>query len=146
MGKFYTEEPQLTYDDVLLVPRKTTVKSRTDVDLSVSIGCSLLKYPIMSAAMDTVTGGSMAKMLGELGGMGIVHRFQSVEDRISSILPFCYDVESVGIAVGLDETEDDIIKIANAADIIALDVAHAHADYVIERTKELSEWLGDLNV
>jgi len=144
-SKLFTHEEQLTYDDVLIIPRRTTIRSRQDVDLTTNLGASFLKYPVMSAAMDTVTGGEMAEALDRVGAMGVVHRFQSVEDRIESISPYCYSSEAVGIAVGLDETEEEIHKLSEVADVIALDVAHAHADYVIERTRQLSNLLTNWN-
>ena len=137
VDKFYSREIELTYDDVLIVPMKTSVRSRTDVNLNVNIGTSHLKYPIMSAAMDTVTGKKMVEAMADAGGLAIVHRFQSVSDRlkcVSASMP-------AGIAVGLDETEEEILELASHCEVIALDIAHAHATYCITRTKELSEIL-----
>lgn len=142
MDKFRSSEEQLTYDDVLLVPMRTSVKSRQDVDLSTNLGTTHLKYPIMSAAMDTVTGGKLAYAIGDVGGIGIIHRFQSVEDRRSSAISTVGSTP-VGIAVGLDETKKEILSLSQVCDVIALDVAHAHADYVIARTRELSLWLSN---
>ena len=144
-SKFYTHEETLTYDDVLLVPRRTSIKSRQDVDLSINIGTTYMKYPVMSAAMDTVTGGEMAKALASIGAMGIVHRFQSVDDRVKAM--GANDAATMcGIAVGLGETKQEIIRLSCYCDVIALDVAHAHADYIVERTKELSDWLTPFNI
>ena len=63
----------LTFDDVLLVPRKSKILP-SDVDLKlVSNKKYLLNIPILSAAMDTVTESEMAIAVARLGGMGVIH-------------------------------------------------------------------------
>lgn len=138
MNKFRSSEEQLTYDDVLLVPMRTSVKSRQDVDLSISLGTTQLKYPAMSAAMDTVTGANMLIGLGEAGGMGILHRFQSVSDRLSAGLAAKARGVPCGVAIGLGETDEEIRDLREVFDVIAIDVAHAHADYIVGRTLHVS--------
>ncbi len=76
----------LTYDDVLLEPRKSEVESRGEVDLSTNFtkGVSL-RIPLVSANMDTVTEHSMAIALARLGGIGIIHRFMSIEREAEEV-------------------------------------------------------------
>ena len=75
----------LTFDDVLLVPRRSAVVPK-DVDtrtwLTKRIG---LNIPIISAAMDTVTESQMAIMLAREGGMGIIHKNMTIEEQASEI-------------------------------------------------------------
>ena len=70
-----------TFDDVLLVPQKSTVLPR-DVDLKTRLTKDIvLNIPILSAAMDTVTESDMAIALARTGGMGIIHKNLTIEDQ-----------------------------------------------------------------
>ena len=71
----------LTFDDVLLVPAHSEVLPR-EVDLKSKITRNLtLSLPLVSAAMDTVTGADMAIQMAKLGGIGILHRNQSIDEQ-----------------------------------------------------------------
>ena len=75
----------LTYDDVLLVPRHSSVLPR-EVDLSVHLASDLqLNIPILSAAMDTVSEYKMAIALAREGGMAILHKNMSIEDQAEHV-------------------------------------------------------------
>ncbi len=75
----------LTFDDVLLVPRHSTVLP-AQADITTRLTRELeLKIPIISAAMDTVTGSAMAIAMAREGGMGIIHRNQPIEDQASDV-------------------------------------------------------------
>jgi IMP dehydrogenase len=68
----------LTYDDVLLVPHKSSVLPR-DVDVRSRLTSSItLNIPLLSAAMDTVTESDMAIAMAREGGMGILHKNMSI--------------------------------------------------------------------
>src|SRR5947209_16855305 len=76
----------LTYEDVLLVPRYSSIRSRKDVDTSTRLTRRLrLQMPIVSANMDTVTEADMAIAMARRGGIGIVHRFNSIEQQINQV-------------------------------------------------------------
>ena len=75
----------LTFDDVLLVPRHSAVLP-SDVDVSTRLTRNItLSAPIISAAMDTVTESRLAIAMAQQGGMGVVHKNQSIEDQASEI-------------------------------------------------------------
>lgn len=77
----------LTFDDVLLVPKRTNVRSRRDVDTATRLSRHLrLKVPIVSAPMDTVTEHKMAIMIAQSGGVGIIHRFMTIEQQVEEVL------------------------------------------------------------
>lgn len=76
----------LTYDDVLLVPRRSAIRSRHDVDTSSRLTRRLcLPAPIVSANMDTVTEWRMAAAMAHAGGIGIIHRFMPIEQEAAEV-------------------------------------------------------------
>jgi len=75
----------LTFDDVLLVPRHSEILP-SDVDVSTRLTRNItINAPILSAAMDTVTESRLAIAMAQLGGIGVVHKNQSIEDQTSQI-------------------------------------------------------------
>ena len=75
----------LTFDDVLLVPQKSTlVPSQISVKTRITNKVSL-NIPIMSAAMDTVTEARLAIALAREGGVGIIHKNMSIEEQASHV-------------------------------------------------------------
>jgi IMP dehydrogenase len=76
----------LTYEDVLLVPRYSDIRSRRDVDTSAQLSRNItLNNPIVSANMDTVTEADMAIAMARAGGIGIIHRFNTVEQQVAQV-------------------------------------------------------------
>jgi len=76
----------LTYDDVLIVPKKSTLYSRSEVNTRTRLTKKInLNIPIVSSNMDTVTESEMAIALARLGGIGIIHRFMTVEENVEEI-------------------------------------------------------------
>lgn len=126
----------LSYDDVLLVPRLTPLRSRSEADTSGWITPTLkLPVPFLSANMDTVTGFQMATALARLGGIGVIHQFQSPEReaaevaRVKSAKPGNLPVAAaVGIGNGLMERVEAVV--AAGADLIVIDAAHGHSPFV----------------
>ncbi len=77
----------LTFDDVLLRPKKSAVRSRRDVDTTTRLSRNLeLKLPIVSAPMDTVTEHALAITIARAGGIGIIHRFMTIEQQVEEVL------------------------------------------------------------
>lgn len=75
----------ITFDDVLLVPQKSSVLPR-DVSLETKLTKNItLKLPLMSAAMDTVTSSELAISLARLGGIGILHKNMSIEEQADRV-------------------------------------------------------------
>jgi IMP dehydrogenase len=75
----------LTFDDVLLVPRKSSILPR-DVDVSTVLSPSVkLNIPLISAGMDTVTESALAIAIAREGGIGIIHKNMSVAQQAEEV-------------------------------------------------------------
>ncbi len=76
----------LSYDDVLLVPRHSEVRTRSEVDVSTRFTRGItLAAPVVAANMDTVTEADMAIAMARVGGIAIIHRFLTVEDQVAEV-------------------------------------------------------------
>ncbi len=79
-------ETGLTFDDVLLVPHRSAIQSRRDVSTGTWLTAGIhLSIPIISANMDTVTETRMAIAMAQSGGIGILHRFMTIEQQAECV-------------------------------------------------------------
>jgi len=77
----------LTFDDVLLVPKYSNITTRSQTDLRTKLSKNIsLNIPLISANMDTVTESAMAIAMAREGGIGIIHRFLTVEEEVEEVL------------------------------------------------------------
>ncbi|MCB0385798.1 MAG: IMP dehydrogenase, partial [Bdellovibrionales bacterium] len=105
-GKAYT------FDDVLLVPNKSEVRSRRDPDLSTHLTREItIDRPFISANMDTVTEAEMAIGMGQLGAIGILHRFMSISDQVDHVRRVKESgAAHIGASIGVNEDFQDRAK------------------------------------
>lgn len=76
----------LSFDDVLLVPKRNSFGSRKNVSLKSRLTKGIsLSIPIVSANMDTVTGSRLAIVMAQNGGIGVIHRFNTIEEEAAEI-------------------------------------------------------------
>ena len=124
----------LTFDDVLLIPRYSTVLP-SETNLSINLGKNLyLKIPFLSSAMDTVTESNMAIAIAQRGGLGVIHRNLSVDKQSKEIKKVKSKNLVTGAAIGT--TEEDLIRAKSildaGVDMIVIDTAHGHSKKVIQ--------------
>lgn len=129
----------ISFDDILLVPNYSEIKTRKEIDLKVDLGNDLiLTTPIISANMQSVTGPRMAANMWWAGGMGILPRFNAIEEAILDFNLVQEDGATCGVSLGIDDT-DRYHKLYDAgARIFCIDVAHGHHKKVIDLIKYIS--------
>ena len=77
----------LTFDDVLLVPKYSDITSRSQTDIATKLSRNIsINIPFVSANMDTVTESVMAGAMARAGGIGIIHRFLTIQEQTNEIL------------------------------------------------------------
>ncbi|WP_227355378.1 guanosine monophosphate reductase [Haladaptatus salinisoli] len=132
----------LSYDDVLLVPQRSPVDSRSDVSLATKLTPDLnLDAPLLSAPMDTVTEANLATELSKLGGLGTIHRFMSVDEQAEQVRAVKEADGRVGAAVGIDEEFIDRTEavLEAGADCVMVDVAHGHMERCLDAVSRI-DW------
>lgn len=134
----------ITFDDVLLIPSYNHHESRRIVDIGSIDRLSklTLSLPVMSSNMDTITESNMANFMQSKGGIGVLHRFLSVEDNIKQFKA-CTGNAFVSIGCTSAELERAEALRDNGANYFCVDVAHAHAKYVGKTLKSLRKLLGN---
>ncbi len=129
----------LTFDDVLLEPRESAVL-RNKVSLETQITKKIkIAIPIISAAMDTVSGPDMAIALGSFGGLSILHRNCSIEEQVKMLKKVKKAGVMVGAAIGGTDLERAKALDKARADVIVIDVAHAHVKAIIKSAKQIKK-------
>jgi IMP dehydrogenase len=115
----------LCFDDILLKPQLSDIKSRKEVDISSSLGYYRFRLPIISSPMDTVTEAEMAEAIARSGGFGIVHRYNTIEEQVSIISS---TERNIGAAIGVtgDFLERAKALVEAGCFILCIDVAHGH--------------------
>ena len=133
----------LSYDDVLLVPQYSDIRSRDDVDISSMMGKVKLKLPLIASPMDTISEHRMAVSMSNYGGAAIIHRYNTIEDQVQQV-NIAHNLSNnpgpvIGAAVGItgDYLERAIALKEARVEFICLDVAHGHHIVMKEALKEL---------
>ena len=107
-----------TYDDVLLIPQKSSISSRKNTILKSNFSKNIrLNVPIVSANMDTVTESNMAIKIASLGGIGIIHRFMTLDEQVNEVLKV---KRSEGIMIEQPITINQDGKIGQVKELMAV--------------------------
>lgn len=140
------------YDDVLLVPKLGVLKKRREADLTQILYPFELKLPILSAPMSSVTETKMMRAMRNAGGLGILHRFQSVDEAAHQFNEATFEeafdaVTPAAAAIGINEGDMRIKRLREVGcRMFVLDVAHAHHIAVGEWLKKFSYALSDAHL
>tara|TARA_A100001015_G_C15042826_1_gene741012 strand:- start:2731 stop:3771 length:1041 start_codon:yes stop_codon:yes gene_type:complete len=126
----------LSYDDVLLRPRYSDIRSRSEVSISADLNNGLkLDFPVIASPMDTVSESRMAATIGATGGTAVIHRYNTpmVEARYVSMARDLAAAQGtgaipIGAAVGVtgDFMERATAVVSAGATFLCVDVAHGH--------------------
>jgi IMP dehydrogenase/GMP reductase len=152
-----TTTRSICFDDILLVPQKSNITTRGDVNLDTVIGNPVrpeafisLKSPIIMAPMDFITSNAMIEKVISFGGMAILPRYASFEERISRLktIPSHIDKKFIGFAISIEESRDkrcisDLLDLGIS--VLLLEVAFGHLKIVVDAVREL-RMLVDPNV
>jgi IMP dehydrogenase len=129
----------LTFDDVLIVPAKSDVRSRKDPSLGTQLTKNKwMEMPIISANMDTVTESPMAIAMDQLGGVGILHRFMTIEDQVKHVEKMkAQGLTNISASIGVNDDYQDRARslIKAGVNILTIDIAHGHSIQMFETVK-----------
>jgi len=138
----------LSFDDVLLEPKYSGIESRKDIDISTILGekevsSISLTLPVVSSPMDTVTESGMAKAMNSAGGLGIIHRYNTIEAQCDEVKKSSAD--NVGAAIGVSgDFEERACALFDAgANVLCVDIAHGHHILMKNALARLRSVFGD---
>jgi len=147
---FISDKEYFTFDDVLIYPRQCPVVSRYNIDLTTQL-CNgiILKTPIVSANMISITENEMAYRMYELGGLGVLHRFMDYDKFATQITKLLEKtIDKVAFSIGIRDKDKSIETLNHAYElrkiaglnksvtfIVFIDVAHGHDYRVLEMAK-----------
>jgi GMP reductase len=120
------------YDNVLLLPRKCRVESRSECDASVELGGRSFRLPVVPSNMKTVVDEKICTWMAQNGYFYVMHRFdldnvQFVKDMHAQ---GCYASISLGVKQPDYDTVDQLVALGLTPEYITIDIAHGHADSV----------------
>jgi len=139
-----------SFDDVLLIPNYSDIESRQEVDLNSPLDDNIiLGLPVLSSPMDTVTETAMAIALDNAGGLGVIHRYNSISEQ-AALVNKCYYSGSRNVAAAVGMTGDYIERateiIRSGANILCVDVAHGHHKMMRECLRKLKYNFSDIHI
>ena len=146
--KEYNNKEQLCFDDILLVPQHSDIESRKQVSLHTTIGRATnaigMSIPLIAAPMDTVCEWEMSVALRNAGGLGVIHRYSTIEEQTFQLRMNLGHSKHAMYAIGAtgDYIERSWSLIANGATALLIDTANGHSKYAIEAVKTIRQLFG----
>ena len=147
----------LTYDDVNITPKYSDIESRADIDISTRFTKKIkIDIPVVSSPMDTITELDMAREMMERGGVGVIHRFMSIERQAKIMNDLCYmpgtehiivnenlpRCVAIGVTGDYLERAQELVK--NGCNVLLIDVAHGHHKLVKNAIRRLKNEISNI--
>lgn len=151
--KLVSNKPELTFDDVLLLPSKSDFVIEDDfkfTDLKTRVSKNItIDIPVTSSPMPGVTEIDMAVTLGKMGGMGFLHHFQGKVEQLRQLVKI--KKHKVKVAVSIPDLSKEGIKhvgklIKAGADLICVETGHAHNVQTLKFIKKLKTTFNNIEV
>jgi IMP dehydrogenase len=146
----YSERKALSFDDIDLIPQYSEIESRSKIDTTMKLTTKSkveysFKLPIISSPMKSVTESEMCIRMHQNGGLGILHRFCSIEEQVEMVKLFFKECPNgiIGAAIGVngDYLERARTLVASGVQIICVDIAHGHSSLMKNALSELVKML-----
>lgn len=140
----------LCFDDILLVPQVSNIRSRKEIDLMM-YG---YQFPIVASPMDTVCDYNMASTIANHGGIGIIHRYMDKQDQLLQLQKTLMMTDEqyksgVGIAISsIDVFDTEYIE--SAVDLgckwFCIDTANGHNELSVKAVRMLKEYKNGIKI
>jgi len=147
----------LCFDDVLMEPLLSNISTRSSINLETNIGTNgrklIIKTPLISSPMDTVTETEMAIKMATNGGLGIIHRYMSIDNQVSQVMKvkrFLQYIITEPYKVSPETSIDEIENLReqyNVSSFCIVDsnnkllgiITHRDIEYMIEKQKHIED-------
>jgi len=140
----------LTYDDIQLRPQYSEIASRSDISLKTRFTRNYtIDLPYMASCMDTICETGMAQALMELGAVGCIHRFMSIDLQCNMVGELTVNRTALPVVAAIGANVDAIARamalMEAGVNVLLIDVAHGHhinVKHTLERLKDAKEEYG----
>lgn len=147
MYKEIFEKELLSFDDILLVPQYSKIETRKNISLNVNFNNDVFELPFISSPMSTITEEKMANEINNLGGLGILHRYNNINEQCD-LLKKVKNINKKCAAIGT--TGDSFERLQelylNGLKIVCIDVAHGDHKLVYDMIEYIKKNMSDLKI
>ncbi len=147
--KMATMPSSIGFEDVAIRQKKSTCRSRSDIDTSYEIMRDVYTdIPLIAANMNTVTSVELCILLEKLGSLGVLHRAASDDILQRWTRRISKENIRVAVSVGIGSSQLDLAKmlIRSGANIIFIDVAHGYCDPVVDIGRKIKNFAPETHI